>query len=214
MQSARARSIVRAIADGIAAGQSTVSAKEFERAAAAAAAAAAEADEGSGRGGSGGRGGPVHRCRGGHAGPGGTGAGSLGGGGFRRGGRGARGGGGERDRDQRQPWSRSCATSPGAGMMDCKRALQETARRPRRRANAAAREGHGAGGQARRPATTEGLVGVDRERRRRLDRRCRLRDGARLEERGVPCVTPSVSCAPCMPTARTPSPRSTKSGSS
>ncbi len=37
--------VVRAIADGIAAGQSTVSAKEFERAAAAAAAAAAEAEK-------------------------------------------------------------------------------------------------------------------------------------------------------------------------
>ena len=46
--------VVRAIADGIAAGQSTVSAKEFERAAAAAAAAAVEAEKAQAEGGSGG----------------------------------------------------------------------------------------------------------------------------------------------------------------
>ncbi len=97
----------------------------------------------------------------------------------------------------------------GAGMMDCKRALQETggdldAARIQLREKGMAQ----AGKRADR-ATTEGIVGCDRGRQRRHDRRRRLRDRARLEERRVPVRSRGASCrrstrvAPARPTGST-----------
>ena len=74
----------------------------------------------------------------------------------------------------------------GAGMMDCKRALEETdgdldAARTLLRERGMASAGKRAGRE-----TTEGLVGYIVDGSRRLDRRHRLRDRARVEERRVP----------------------------
>ena len=75
-----------------------------------------------------------------------------------------------------------------AGMMDCKRALEETGRRLRRRSQAPAREGHGIRRQARRPRDHRGRrPDADRGADRR-DRRRRLRDRAGVEERRLPRV--------------------------
>ena len=77
----------------------------------------------------------------------------------------------------------------GAGMMDCKRALEETGGDLEAARSAAPRAGHGAGRQARRPRDDRGrgrLASIDDDARH--DRRGRLRDRAGLEERGVPGV--------------------------
>ena len=78
----------------------------------------------------------------------------------------------------------------GAGMMDCKRALAGDGRRPRGRAEAAARAGHRRRAEARRPRDQRGQ-GRLHDRRRRSeghDRRRRLRDRAGVEQRRVPGV--------------------------
>ena len=64
----------------------------------------------------------------------------------------------------------------GAGMMDCKRALQDTGGDLEAALHPAAREGHGAGGQAgRSPGHDRGLLSARRLLKwRRTDRRRRL----------------------------------------
>ena len=76
----------------------------------------------------------------------------------------------------------------GAGMMDCKRASQETDGDLEAATHAPARARHGAGRQARRPRDDRGHRRLPDRGRRRHDGRRRLRDRARLEERGVPGV--------------------------
>ena len=76
----------------------------------------------------------------------------------------------------------------GAGMMDCKRALQETDGDLDAARTLLREKGMAQAGKRADRATTEGLVGTIVDGRRRHDRRRRLRDGARLEERRVPGV--------------------------
>ena len=101
----------------------------------------------------------------------------------------------------------------GAPMMDCKRALEETggdleaARtllRERGMAQAAKRAGR---------ATTEGLVGYRIEGDTRHDGRRRLRDGAGLQERGVPGVREERARGRRTPRVPTPSSRSSRTAS-
>ena len=115
--------------------------------------------------------------------------------------------------DHRIASSRSSATPPARGMMDCKRALEETggdleaARtllREKGMAQAAKRAGR---------ATTEGLVGYRIEGDTRHDGRRRLRDRAGLEERGVPGVREEGARGRRTPTGPTPSSRSSRSAS-
>ena len=75
-----------------------------------------------------------------------------------------------------------------AGMMDCKRALEEAERRPRRGREAAPREGHRTGREALGPRYHRGQGGDRAGRRRGGDGGGRLRDRAGLEQRRVPRV--------------------------
>ena len=85
-----------------------------------------------------------------------------------------------------------------AGMMDCKRALQETGRRLRRApSRSCARKGwhrRPSAPTGRRPKASSSTR-VDGSDRR--DRRRRLRDRAGLEERRLPCTSPTPCSMPC-----------------
>ena len=75
-----------------------------------------------------------------------------------------------------------------AGMMDCKRALQETDGDFDAAVKLLREKGHGVRREARRPRDDRGQVGVIVQARHRRDRRGRLRDRAGLEERRLPRV--------------------------
>ena len=102
-----------------------------------------------------------------------------------------------------------------AGMMDCKRALQETDGDFDAAVKLLREQGMASAAKRADRETTEGKVGVIvTRRRRRHDRRRRLRDRAGLEERRLPRVRGEGARARSTSAARTPSRRSRASVSS
>ena len=100
----------------------------------------------------------------------------------------------------------------GAGMMDGKRALEETGGDVEAAQRLLREQGMAQAGKKAGRETTEGEVSRDGLGERRRARRRRLRDRARLEERRVPALSRKPCSRRSRRTAPRPSPVSRSSG--